>query len=131
MAFSLFGWCWSLPWTAVGLGIGILALVRGGRLEWYRGTIGCYGDALSVWLSRIPIAGGASAMTIGHVILARSRDDLVRTHAHEWIHVLQYRRWGLFFVPAYLTASVWLWCRQRDAYLDNPFEREAYEKSIE
>ena len=35
-------------------------------------------------------------------------------------------RWGLLFVPAYLACSAWLWLRGYDAYLDNPFEVEAY-----
>ena len=36
------------------------------------------------------------------------------------------KRWGILFVPAYLSASVYLYFRGRDAYRDNPFEVEAY-----
>jgi hypothetical protein len=65
-------------------------------------------------------------MTLGHVVIARTRDDLERSRRHELIHVAQYERWGPLFVPAYLACSAWQWARGRDAYLDNPFEEEAY-----
>jgi hypothetical protein len=42
------------------------------------------------------------------------------------VHVRQYERWGPFFIPAYLLCSVWLMLRGYNAYLDNPFEVEAY-----
>ncbi|HMO84113.1 MAG TPA: hypothetical protein PKC18_04240 [Lacipirellulaceae bacterium] len=46
--------------------------------------------------------------------------------AHELVHVRQYERWGPLFVPAYLACSAVIWLRGGDAYLDNPFEREAF-----
>ena len=45
---------------------------------------------------------------------------------HEMVHVRQYERWGPFFIPAYLACSLGLWLAGKDAYRDNPFEREAY-----
>jgi hypothetical protein len=33
------------------------------------------------------------------------------------------------FIPAYLLTSLYLKVRGRDAYRDNPFEREAFENS--
>ena len=42
------------------------------------------------------------------------------------VHVRQCERWGPLFIPAYLVASAVLWCRGRDFYEENPFEREAY-----
>jgi len=49
------------------------------------------------------------------------------TRLHELCHVEQQFRWGIFFYPAYLLSSVFIWLfqRSRHAYLDNPFEREA------
>ncbi len=78
-------------------------------------------------LKHAPIMGGAAAMTFGHTILARNRDEILRTIDHELVHVRQYESWGVLFVPAYLGSSVWLWLRGRDPYLDNPFEIEAYD----
>jgi hypothetical protein len=66
-------------------------------------------------------------MTLGHVILARDQDCLDTSRDHEHVHVRQYERWGPLMIPLYLTASLVLWCRGYDAYLDNPFEREAYD----
>jgi hypothetical protein len=65
-----------------------------------------------------------SAITFGHVILSvgPAPDDLV---AHELVHVRQYERWGPLFIPAYLAASSWARLRGRNAYSDNPFERQA------
>jgi hypothetical protein len=73
----------------------------------------------------VPIRGGAAALTIGHVVVARDGEALADTRAHERVHVAQYERWGLFFLPAYVLASLWAAARGRHFYLDNRFEREA------
>ena len=74
----------------------------------------------------MPIAGGARAMTLGHTILACDRLAMIATFPHELVHVRQYERWGVFFVPAYLLCGGWLWWMNKDPYWDNPFEVEAY-----
>lgn len=68
----------------------------------------------------------AMAMTFGHVVFGANVVALDITRRHEHVHVRQYERWGLLFVPAYLGASVILFLRGRDGYRDNPFEIEAY-----
>lgn len=68
----------------------------------------------------------AAAMTLGHVVLGCTPEDLDRTRRHERVHVQQYERWGPFFCVAYLTASLALKLMGRDAYRGNPFEIEAY-----
>jgi hypothetical protein len=90
-----------------------------------------HGGVLERMLRRVPIAGGAAAMTLGHVVIARTRGDLDRSRRHELVHVCQYERWGPLFVPAYFLCSAWQWLRGRDAYLDNPFEEEAYRSERE
>jgi hypothetical protein len=72
------------------------------------------------------ISGPISAITFGHVVLGCDRPTLKRTRRHEQVHVRQYERWGPFFIPAYVLASVWIRFRGGNAYLDNPFEVEAY-----
>ena len=42
----------------------------------------------------------------------------------------QYERWGPFFIPAYLAASLWMLVTGRDPYRENPFEREAFRGDI-
>lgn len=118
---------WAGPWSLLGLTIGVCGLLRGGEIRMFRGTVICYGPSLARWLRCVPIVGGASAMTLGHCIVARSLHDALVTHPHELVHVKQYERWGLFFVPAYLINSIYLGIVGRDPYRDNAFEREAYE----
>ena len=73
-----------------------------------------------------PLRGGASAMTLGHVVIGRSKDLLDFTRSHERVHVRQAERWGPLFIPAYLLMSAVVFLRGGRAYEDNPFEREAY-----
>jgi hypothetical protein len=117
---------WALPWTALGVFFGLVALATGGGWQRVGRVVEFYGGLLQRLLRRVPIAGGASAMTLGHVVIARTKADLDRSRRHELVHVAQYERWGLLFVPAYVACSAWLWLRGFDAYLDNPFEVEAY-----
>jgi hypothetical protein len=76
-------------------------------------------------LKKTPVE--AMAMTLGHVIIGQTAAGLDITREHEWVHVRQYERWGPLFIPAYLGCSLVLWVRRREAYLANPFERQAYE----
>jgi hypothetical protein len=117
---------WAAPWTLLGVVIGLLAVSSGGGGRRIGRVLEFHGGWLSWLLTRAPIAGGASAMTLGHTVLARTPADLDRTRDHELVHVAQYERWGLAFVPAYLGSSAWLYLRGRHPYWDNPFEQEAY-----
>jgi hypothetical protein len=71
------------------------------------------------------IRGGVSAITFGHVVLGADAQSVERIRTHERVHVCQYQRWGLFFMPAYVLASLWVGSRGGDAYMDNPFEPAA------
>jgi hypothetical protein len=117
---------WASPWTLLGLVAGAGALLSGGRGRRVGRVLEFHGGLLDLLLRRVPIAGGAAAMTLGHCVIARTQADLDRSRQHELVHVAQYERWGPLFVPAYLAASLWQWLRGRDPYLDNPFEEEAY-----
>ncbi|HEY7120075.1 MAG TPA: hypothetical protein VH475_26040 [Tepidisphaeraceae bacterium] len=121
---------WTSPTTAVGLLVTFPTLLTGGKARWHDGVLEVYGGFASFFLRRlVPLPGGASAMTLGHVVIARDPDAHTRTRAHERIHVRQCERWGPFFIPAYLQTSLILKLRGKDAYHDNFFEREAYENS--
>jgi len=118
---------WAFPTTAVGLLALILTLATGGRARLHTGVIEAHGGLARCFLRRcVPLRGGATAMTLGHVVLARDAESHARTRAHERVHVRQCERWGPLFIPAYLAASAWVWLRRGDAYRDNPFEREAF-----
>ena len=122
---------WAVPWTFLGICMGVVGLLTGGGMQRVGRVLEFHGGLLTWLLTRAPIAGGACALTLGHTVLARTAGDLDRTRRHELVHVAQYERWGLLFVPAYLGCSAWLWLRGRDPYWDNPFEREAYREEFE
>jgi len=118
---------WASPWTLLGLVLGLAAVASGGGGRKVGRVLEFHGGWLDWGLRWAPIAGGAAAMTLGHCVIARTVADLDRCRRHELVHVAQYERWGLLFVPAYFACSAWMWLRGRDPYLDNPFEEEAYE----
>jgi hypothetical protein len=68
------------------------------------------------------------AMTLGHVVLSVDEldDDTMR---HELVHVRQFEALGVFFLPAYLLASLWAALRGRHFYRDNFFEADARRRS--
>lgn len=119
---------WAFPATCIGLLFVPLAWLSGGRSEVIWGVIEVHGGLVARLLGGIGVTRGWTAMTLGHVVLGRNQQCLARCRAHERVHVRQYERWGPFFIPAYLLASLIAYLRGRDPYLDNPFEREAYEK---
>lgn len=123
------GIVWAAPWTLLGCLLGLLGLVSGGSWSLQGRVLEFEGRFLAWLLARAPVIGGASAMTLGHTVIARGKSELERTRAHEFVHVQQYERWGPFFIPAYLMSSCWVWARGRHPYWDNPFEREAYERA--
>lgn len=121
---------WTLPTTSVGLLVAVPTLLTGGRARWHTGVLEVDGGFAAFLLARlVPLPGGATAMTLGHVVIARDPAAHTRTRAHERVHVRQCERWGPLFIPAYLVTSLVLKLRGRDAYHDNFFEREAFEKS--
>ena len=119
---------WALPTTAVGLLFVPLVLVsRNGGARVVDGVLEIHGGGVAFFLRRCTLLrGGASAMTLGHVVLGRDERLLELTRDHERVHVRQCERWGPLFIPAYLLASLLVKLRGGRPYEDNPFEREAY-----
>lgn len=120
-------WRYGWPGAYTVLGFWLMLAPWSGTRRWivYRGTIGIVGPAVAKLLVLAPIRGGAAALTLGHTILAVSEAAFYETWDHEVVHVRQYERWGIFFVPAYFACGWWQWMHHRDAYWDNPFEVEA------
>lgn len=121
---------WAGPATCLGLAFLPLTLLTGGRAALVFGVLEISGGLTTLflrWCTALP--GGASAMTLGHVVLGVDEHALRLTRPHERVHVRQYERWGPLFIPAYLAASVWIRLRGGDAYRDNPFEREAFRRA--
>jgi hypothetical protein len=122
---------WVMPTTAVGLPFVAAALVSGGKVRWVDGVAEVHGGLVRFYLRRVVglvLSGGASAMTLGHIVIGLDEAALLRTRKHERVHVRQCERWGPVFIPAYLLASVYQVIKGREGPPDNPFEREAYEE---
>ncbi len=116
---------WASPTTLVGLVVA-LALLRRGRATLVDGVIEAHSPLLGralYWLT--PLAGGAHAITLGHVVIGRDARALETTRAHERVHVRQYELWGPLFVPVYFAAGLYELARGRHPYYDNHFERHA------
>jgi hypothetical protein len=117
---------WALPCTLVGLLALVPWLAARAPLRWRQGVLeACLdtsrGRLAAALARRVPF----DAITLGHVVLARSPQALARWRVHERAHVRQCERWGPLFFAAYLLAGAWQWLRGRDAYRDNPFEVQA------
>lgn len=120
---------WAGPYTLFGLLIGLCGLCTGGGGQRRGHVLEFQGGAVRWFLRHLPVRTPVMAITFGHTVLAQTAAALDLTRDHERVHVRQYERWGLLFGPAYLLASLVLWCRGRDAYGENPFEREAFAAS--
>jgi len=126
----LVSYLWALPTTCLGLPFLPLALLSGGSTKIHTGVLEIQGGAVRWFLTHCTfLRGGASAMTLGHIVLGRDGDLLDATRRHERVHVRQCERWGPFFLPAYAIASLIALLNGRNPYIDNAFEREAYART--
>lgn len=119
---------WVGPGSLVGLTAALLAVCRGGKWRVVDGVLEVHGGGVTRLISMFSAKGSPiRAITLGHVVVGTTQDELDRTRIHERVHVRQYERWGPLFIPAYLAASGYIWITRRGhPYLDNPFEVEAY-----
>jgi len=123
-------WLWCFPTSLPGLLLAVLALASRGSLQRREGVLEVTGGWPAELLRHLTlIEGGASALTLGHVVIARSPALMEATRAHELVHVRQAERWGPLFLPAYLVASLAARLEGGHWYRDNRFEREAFERA--
>jgi hypothetical protein len=125
MMTRLFRYIWAFPNTAVGLLFVPIVMLTRGDFQVVDGVLELWGGCVPAGLRRLPIPGGASAITFGHVVFARDRRSLAITRCHERVHVRQCEVWGPAFIPAYLVAGIWGFLIGSGAYEGNHFEREA------
>lgn len=125
-AFRMVRYAWASPYSLLGLLLSLPALLLGATAHVNDGTLEVAGGRFGSWLSRLPRAFRFSAVTLGHVILSENRASLTSVRAHERVHVRQYERWGILFVPLYCGASLVQLALGRSPHFANRFEREAY-----
>jgi hypothetical protein len=121
----LFAYAWAAPNTALGAVAGLVVLCLGGRVRFASGTAEFSGGLLRGLCRSLPGPFRFAAITVGHVILGVSEEELSAHRAHEHVHVRQYELWGMFFLPAYALSSLWQVALGRRGYRDNFFERQA------
>ena len=119
---------WASPNSIIGVLIGMIGILSGGKAQWKRGCVEFYGGFVT-WLLENMATHGIWAMTLGHTIIGQNANALQIARDHEQVHVKQYERWGPFFIPVYLLCSGYLWLLKKDCYRGNPFEVEAYDIS--
>jgi hypothetical protein len=125
----VFGVLWASPYTVLGLLIGLIGICTGGRARVRGPVIEFYGGGVKWLLHRFPHGQYTLAFTLGHTVLGQTDAALDICREHELVHVRQFERWGPLMGPAYLGCSLVLWLMGRRPYLDNPFERQAYEQA--
>ncbi|MEO5742599.1 MAG: hypothetical protein ABIS29_18590 [Vicinamibacterales bacterium] len=122
---GLLRYLWAGPTTLIGIVLAGASLRRG-HVAIVDGVIEAHSPLLRRALASLtPLAGGAEAMTLGHVVIGRDARALELTRSHERVHVRQYETWGPLFIPAYLLAGAWAFMRGGHPYFDNSFETEA------
>ncbi|MGO8744769.1 MAG: hypothetical protein ACLQNE_02150 [Thermoguttaceae bacterium] len=119
---------WALPYTLLGMLLGLVGLCTGGRARIRGRVVEFYGGGVKWLLQQFFFGEGAMAFTLGHTVLGQTDAALDISRDHELVHVRQYERWGPLMGPAYLGCSLVLWLMRRRPYRDNPFERQAYEE---
>ena len=107
-----FRYLWAAPWSLLGLALSLLFR----RRSIVRGIVLAEGAS---WPRRL--GWRYRAITFGHVVLSVDELD-PRTLRHELVHVRQYERWGPFFIPAYLVATLRAKATGGHGYRDNRFE---------
>ena len=120
---TLWKYLWASPTTIFGL----LFLITG-KARILDGVVEIHGSLARLFLNYAPFCGGATAMTLGHVVIGQNLLALDLCHRHEMIHVRQYETFGPFFIPLYFLLSLHAWRQGDDAYYGNLFEAEAYAK---
>ena len=124
-------YAWALPASLVGLLLALPALMTGATLRRVCGALEVAGGRIDWALRRWPGSLRFSAITFGHVIIARDHPTLARCRAHEHVHARQYERWGVLLLLLYPASSLIQLLRGRHPYWDNTFEREAFRRERE
>ncbi len=128
MPLRLLAIIWASPYTLLGIFFGSIGLCTGGRVRIRGRVIEFHGGSVKWLLQRFFFGEGAIAFTLGHTVFGQTDAALDISRDHELVHVCQFERWGPLMGPAYLGCSLVLWVMCRRPYLDNPFERQAFEE---
>ena len=116
---------WASPASAVGAALAVAALLCGAKVRMHTGVLEVSLRPRSSRLARVIAATPFSAITFGHVVVARSETEQDDLRVHERVHFSQYEAWGPLFLLAYPAESLLQLLLGRHAYRDNRFEVSA------
>ena len=116
---------WASPASAVGVTFAAAALLFGARARVHTGVLEVSLRPRSAGLAKVIAGVPFSAITFGHVVVARNEKELADLRVHERVHVCQYEAWGPLFLLAYPTESFIQLLLGRHPYRDNRFEVSA------
>lgn len=125
-AAVLLRYLWASPATVVGLVLGLIASLFGATARIRHGVLEVAGGRLARAISTVPRLKHVLALTLGHVVLGIDHQLLDDERPHEHAHVRQYERWGVLLFPLYIASSIIQFVRGGHPYLDNRFERQAF-----
>jgi hypothetical protein len=118
------GKVWNTPNTLIGL------LTKGvfGRRKFKRVGEQQYEALLGSPFDKFMRKIGFAAITLGEVVLFVNGGVTKKRLVHEMAHVKQGRKWGILFLPLYLSASLWGRLSEGTWYASNHFEKDAEER---
>lgn len=116
---------WAAPCTLIGAVAALLLCALGASVRPVTGVLEVAFDDERHPVARLLARQPFSAITLGHIVLARTHACHRIHRKHERVHVAQYERWGPLFFVLYAASSAWQWLRGRQPYADNHFERQA------
>lgn len=120
------GYLWAAPVSIAALPLAAIGSATGGRARILGGVLEVGGGILQPILARAVPGFAIGAITLGHVVLGASPEELEASRKHERVHVRQYERWGALFPLMYVASSLLALACGRRVYGDNAFEREAF-----
>ena len=94
MPLRLLAILWALPYTLLGMFLGMIGLCTGGRARIRGRVIEFYGGGVKWLLQQFFFGEGAMAFTLGHTVLGQTDAALDISRQHELVHVRQFERLG-------------------------------------
>ena len=122
---TAFKYIWASPASALGVCAACFAGLVGAKVKRVSGVLEVSLAPRSAALNNAVACLPFAAITLGHIVIARSAQQQDALRQHERVHVAQYELWGPLFLLAYPLESLYQLLRGRRPYLDNRFEMAA------
>src|SRR5215203_5445606 len=87
LALRVFRYVWAAPYSALGLALGVSALLSGASMRMHSGALEFGGGRIGKLVSHLPPPFRFSAITFGHVVLGIDHATLAQLRTHEQVHV--------------------------------------------